>query len=38
VHGAPAPPGIKFIKAVTYHDLKITQTDRGWQATVVVDV
>jgi SHS2 domain-containing protein len=28
----------KVIKAVTYHNLKIEQTQEGWQATVVVDV
>ncbi len=38
VHGARAQPLTKFIKAVTYHDLKIEQTEKGWQATVVVDV
>jgi SHS2 domain-containing protein len=38
VHGAHTQPITKFIKAVTYHDLKIEQTDKGWQATVVVDV
>ena len=38
VHGAQTQPITKFIKAVTYHDLKIEQTETGWQATVVVDV
>lgn len=38
VHGAHAQPITKFIKAVTYHDLKIEQTENGWQATIVVDV
>lgn len=38
IHGAPAPPNIKPIKAITYHDLKIEQTPDGWQATIVVDV
>jgi len=38
VHGAHAQPITKFIKAVTYHDLKIEQTEKGWEATVVVDV
>jgi SHS2 domain-containing protein len=28
----------KLVKAVTYHDLAITQTPAGWQAVVVVDV
>lgn len=26
------------IKAVTYHDLSIEQTDEGWQATIVFDI
>lgn len=26
------------IKAVTFHDLKVTRGDEGWQATIVVDV
>lgn len=38
IQGAQAQPATKFIKAVTYHDLKIEQTERGWQATIVVDV
>lgn len=38
VHGAPAGAVTKFIKAVTFHDLKIEQTGKGWQATIVVDV
>lgn len=38
VHGAHTQPITKFIKAVTYHDLKIEQTEKGWEATVVVDV
>lgn len=38
VHGAPSQPLTRFIKAVTYHDLKIEQTESGWQATVIVDV
>jgi len=38
IHGAPASPTTKFIKAVTFHDLKIIQTPEGWQATIVVDV
>ncbi len=28
----------KLVKAVTYHDLAITQTPTGWQAVLVVDV
>ncbi|OQY98422.1 MAG: hypothetical protein B6D41_02435 [Chloroflexi bacterium UTCFX4] len=38
VYGAHTQPITKFIKAVTYHDLKIEQTEKGWEATVVVDV
>jgi SHS2 domain-containing protein len=38
VHGAHTQPITKFIKAVTYHDLKIKQPEKGWEATVVVDV
>ena len=38
LHGATALPATKLIKAVTYHDLKIEQTEKGWQATIVVDV
>ena len=38
LHGAAAPPLTRFIKAVTYHDLKIEQTEKGWQVTIVVDV
>lgn len=38
IHGAHTQPATKFIKAVTYHDLKIEQTEKGWEATVVVDV
>jgi protein archease len=38
IQGAPSGPLNKFVKAVTYHDLKIERTPEGWQATVVVDV
>jgi SHS2 domain-containing protein len=38
IQGAPSGPLNKFVKAITYHDLKIEQTAGGWQATVVVDV
>lgn len=38
IHGAPAEPTTKFIKAVTFHDLRIKQTPNGWEATIVVDV
>lgn len=26
------------VKAVTYHHLRVEQTDRGWQAEVIVDI
>ncbi len=38
VFGAPYETLDKIIKAVTYHNLKIEQTNEGWQVTVVVDV
>ncbi len=38
IQGAPSGPLNKFVKAITYHDLKIEQTPGGWEATVVVDV
>ena len=38
VHGAAAGAVTKFIKAVTFHNLKIEQTEKGWQVTIVVDV
>jgi SHS2 domain-containing protein len=38
VQGAPSQPVTRFIKAVTYHDLQIKQTENGWEATIVVDV
>jgi SHS2 domain-containing protein len=38
IHVARSGPLNKFIKAVTYHDLRIEETGEGWQATVVVDV
>ena len=38
VFGAPLSHLDKIIKAVTYHNLKIAQTARGWEAVVVVDV
>lgn len=28
----------KAIKAVTYHNLKVRETDRGWETTIVFDV
>lgn len=38
VFGVPLAHLAKSIKAVTYHNLTITQTAQGWQAVVVVDV
>lgn len=38
IAGAVASPRTRFIKAITYHGLEITQTPDGWQATIVVDV
>lgn len=38
IRGAPSGALNKFVKAITYHDLKIEPTAEGWQATVVVDV
>lgn len=38
VFGAPYENLDKIIKAVTYHNMKIEQTNDGWQVTVVVDV
>lgn len=38
VFGAPLAHLDKIIKAVTYHNLTITQTASGWEAVVVVDV
>lgn len=38
IHGAPSSPTMKFIKAVTFHDLELVQTETGWKTTIVVDV
>jgi len=38
VFGLPYATLDKIIKAVTYHNLKLEQTNEGWQVTVVVDV
>ncbi len=38
VRGGHAPDLQKQIKAVTYHNLKIVETDDGLEATVVFDV
>ena len=36
--GAPIEAQAKEIKAVTYHNLEIRQTERGLEATIVFDV
>lgn len=38
VHGAPVESQTKEIKAVTYHNLAIRQTERGFEANIVFDV
>jgi SHS2 domain-containing protein len=38
VTGAPVRSWLKFIKAVTYHDLSIRETGAGLEATLVIDV
>jgi SHS2 domain-containing protein len=38
VRGGRAPEMLKHIKAVTYHNLDIIQTDEGLEATIVFDV
>ena len=38
VQGTPFQVIDKVIKAVTYHNLRIEQTQNGWEAVVVVDV
>lgn len=38
ITGKPRGKMDKIIKAVTFHNLKIEQTQDGWQAVVVVDV
>jgi SHS2 domain-containing protein len=38
VTGAPVKSWLKFIKAVTYHDLSIRETGAGLEATLVIDV
>jgi SHS2 domain-containing protein len=38
VRGGRAPTLQKHIKAVTFHNLKIVETDAGFEATVVFDV
>ncbi len=36
--GAPTQHWLKDIKAVTYHNLAISQTESGWEVTLVLDV
>ena len=38
VTGAPTQQWLKDIKAVTYHNLAIRQTDSGLEVTLVLDV
>ena len=38
VWGGPAPSQWKLIKAVTFHNLKLIETDDGYEVTVVFDV
>jgi SHS2 domain-containing protein len=38
LQGGPAPELVKHIKAVTYHNLAITPTANGLEATIVFDV
>jgi SHS2 domain-containing protein len=38
LHAVPLVTARTLIKAVTFHGLEVRQTDRGWEATVVVDV
>ena len=38
VEGAPLESLAKEIKAVTYHDLAVRETERGLEATIVFDV
>ena len=38
VAGGPAGPLEKYIKAVTFHNLRIVHTEAGYEVTVVFDV
>ena len=38
MEGAEVATSEKAIKAVTYHNLKIEKTNRGWETTIVFDV
>lgn len=38
VFGVPLAGLDKIIKAITYHNLQVKQTETGWEAVVVVDV
>lgn len=38
LHGGPVAELVKHIKAVTYHHLAITSTERGLETTIVFDV
>ena len=34
----PAPPAAREIKGVTYHELDVSETERGWTARMIFDV
>jgi len=38
VRGRPHRPEGKLIKAVTFHDLEVRQSEEGWEVAIVVDV
>lgn len=38
ITGAPTQQWVKEIKAVTYHNLSIRETEWGWEVTIVLDV
>ena len=38
LRGAPVPSLVRDIKAVTYHGVAITETDAGYETTVVYDI
>lgn len=38
ITGAPTQQWLKEIKAVTYHNLSIRETEWGWEVTIVLDV
>jgi len=38
LHGQSGQPNRRLIKAVTFHGLKVEQSEGAWRATVIVDV